>query len=254
MSWRKQDYDIIIKEFENDICPVCGKALKLHMPIELKYCLRKSKTRVNFSGGGEGISGDRISFPESNKSYCVGIVDIVISTKIIALLNKSKICQYYSVFLNSMASIIREHGGVVVKNIGDSLLYYFPKTSDPTDIKSFIDVIECGMRMINAHGVLNSKMQSDGLPYVDYRISFDYGIVMVAKLVNSSNDDIFGSTVNLCSKIVTFAKPNTMVIGGDLYHVVKSFEEYQFESISEYQNGLKILYPIYCVKHKRTDT
>lgn len=196
----------------------------------------------------ETMFDEVISFSETYKSYCVGIVDIVSSTKITAPLSKSKMCQYYSVFLNTMAGIVKKHGGTVVKNIGDSLLYYFPKTSDTLDTSSLTDSLECGMRMIDAHNIVNSRMREEGLPPVNYRISSDHGMIMTAKSANSFNEDIFGPTVNVCVKINVMAKPNTMVIGGDLYQIVKSLKEYRFESISEYHNGLKLHYPIYIVK------
>ena len=192
-----------------------------------------------------------ISFSELYESYCVGIVDIVNSTQITATLSKSKMCQYYTNFLNAMASIVRKHDGVVVKNIGDSLLYYFPKTSDTLERSSFVNSLECGMEMIGADRVVNAKMREGGLPYVNYRISSDHGVVMSANSANSFNADIFGPTVNLCSKLNKMAKPNTMVIGGDLYQIVKSFKEYRFESVLEYNNGLKLQYPVYSIsRHK----
>ena len=190
---------------------------------------------------------EMILFSEIYNSFCVGIVDIVNSTRITATLNKSKICQYYSVFLNTMAEIVKKSGGIVVKNVGDSLLYYFPKTSDTSDKLSFVDSLECGMKMIDAHSIVNSKMHKEGLPSVDYRISSDHGMIMTAKSANSFNDDIFGPTVNICAKINSYAMPNRMVIGGDLYQIVKSFGEYRFESIFEYHNGLKLHYPVYSI-------
>jgi len=192
-----------------------------------------------------------ISFSESYESYCVGIVDIVNSTQITATLSKSKMCRYYTNFLNAMALIVRKHDGIVVKNIGDSLLYYFPKTSDPLERSSFIDSLECGMEMVDAGRVVNAKMREEGLPSVNYRISFDHGVVMSANSANSFNTDIFGPTVNLCSKLNKMAKPNTVVIGGDLYQIVKSFKEYRFESILEYNNGLKLQYPVYSISKNK---
>jgi len=196
----------------------------------------------------EEVQNEVISFSEIYKSYCVGIVDIVNSTQITAILSKPKMCQYYTNFLNSMASIVRKHGGIIVKNIGDSLLYYFPKTSDVLERSSFVDSLECGMEMVDALGVVNAKMREGGLPSVNYRVSSDHGMVMSANSTNSFNADIFGPTVNLCSKLNKMTKPNTMVIGGDLYQIVKSFKEYRFESVLEYNNGLKLQYPVYSIK------
>lgn len=196
----------------------------------------------------EACQKKMITFDESYRNYCVGIVDIVDSTKITANLSKSKICLFYSVFLNEMASIVTECAGTVVKNIGDSLLYYFPETFDTPDRSAFEDSLECGMKMIETQKMVNSKMREGGLPNVNYRISSDYGMVMTAKSENSSSEDIFGPTVNLCAKINKMTKPNTMIIGGDLHQIVKSFEEYRFEYISEYHNGLKLHYPVYSIK------
>jgi len=192
-----------------------------------------------------------ITFDESYKIYCVGIVDIVESTRVTSTLIKSKMCSFYSVFLNEMALIVTKCGGTVVKNIGDSLLYYFPQTFETLDRSIFVGPLECGMKMIDAYRTINSKMLERGLPNVSYRISSDYGLVMTAKSENSSTEDIFGPTVNLCAKINKMTLANTMVIGGDLYQIVKSFGEYTFRSISEYNNGLKVHYPVYLTSKHR---
>jgi len=195
------------------------------------------------------VQGEVIAFTKTFENYCVGIVDIKESTRLTAMLSKPDMCQYYTIFLNFMASIIRKHGGTVVKNVGDSLLYYFPKISDNTNRSLFADPLDCGMKMIEAHKVVNTKMYQEGLPVVNYRISSDYGMVMSAHSANSFTEDIFGPTVNLCAKINSMAKTNTMVIGGDLYQIVRSFKEYRFESVSEYHNGLKHDYPVYSISH-----
>ena len=67
-----------------------------------------------------------VSFSGKEISVVVGIVDMVDSTKICAKLGPVKAAKYYQVFINSMSKIISQYGGVVIKNIGDCLLYYFP--------------------------------------------------------------------------------------------------------------------------------
>ncbi|MDQ3837312.1 MAG: response regulator, partial [Thermoproteota archaeon] len=67
-------------------------------------------------------------------------------------------------------------------------------------------------------------------------------------------EDLFGSTVNICTKINSMAEPNGIVIGGDLYQIIKSFsfiEEYQFREFREgYSVGLSRRYPIYATFSK----
>ena len=194
---------------------------------------------------------NEISFNGGYKNYCICIVDIVNSSKITAPLSKEKVCKYYSIFLNSMAIIAKEFGGKVVKNVGDSLLYYFPETSDSSDKHGFVDPLECSMAMIEAHGVINQKMREEGLPPVNYRISADYGSVVTAKTITSANEDVFGATVNMCAKINHSAIPNSMVIGGDLFEIVKSFDGYKFEPVAVYSSGFKFEYTVYSVTYHK---
>jgi CheY-like chemotaxis protein len=157
-----------------------------------------------------------------------------------------------------MATLARNYGAKITKNAGDSLIYYFPKTVDSTNKAAFIDVIECGLTMISAGTVLNTKMYEEGLPFIDYRISADYGRVGIVSSAISQNDDLFGPTMNICSKINSKALPNQMVIGGDLYQIIKSSNhrhDYRFKSVGEYPVGFKQMYPVYSVLIKnRTQT
>src|SRR5574341_1066415 len=125
--------------------------------------------------------GDTITFSSKCVDYCVGIIDIVNSTKTSSSLSAPKIGRYYSIFLNTMGSIVRKYGGVAVKNIGDSLLYYFPETADPTRKSGFIKCLECNLAMLAEHDNINSALHAEGLPSLDYRVSADYGGIMLAK-------------------------------------------------------------------------
>lgn len=188
-----------------------------------------------------------ISFNGKNQNYCIGIVDMVNSTKITAHLTKEQMCKYYGIFLNSMALVAKEYDAIVIKNIGDSLLYYFSDVAIQRK-NSFVKPLECGLAMIHTLDVINEKMRQKLLPPVSCRVSTDYGNVMVAKSVTSPCDDIFGSTINLCAKINHMARPNGMVIGNDLYQIAKSQYGYSFEYLSSYSNGLRCDYPVFAVK------
>jgi len=189
-----------------------------------------------------------ISFSGISEYCCVGIVDIVNSTNITARLSHEKVCMYYSIFLNTMSNFVKGFGAVPIKNIGDSLLYYFPKTSDSDNRHAFQEVLDCGMMMIDTRNVINEKMYENELPDLDYRISADYGCIMMADSMTSVNKDVFGSPVNVCDKINSMALPNTMVIGSDLYQHVKDKQDYYFKEIRACTVGHKHKYPIYSVR------
>ena len=250
------------------------------------------------------LNDDQITFINYTHKYCIAIIDIVNSTNITENLpNSEQIRKYYSTFLNTMASIIKQYNGKVIKNAGDCLIYYFPKTvgiinsssnsrnsyntndnsngnikdnansndqiiktsnkkpsSTTSAIKSttpitsftkynkyynnikiskesaFENVIECGLAMIQANSILNENLHGNGLPSISYRISANYGLVELATSTNSNGVDLFGPTVNICSKINHLALPNQMVIHKDLYDVIKElkfFKEYRFEEVKD---------------------
>lgn len=148
-----------------------------------------------------------LRFSQKNEDSCVCIVDIVQSTMITASLSNEQIKNFYGIFINSIDEIVKKFDGIVVKNIGDSLLFYFMKTdSDNKDY--FKNVIECCLTISDSNSELNKKMAKVGLPKISYRTSISYGTISIAKVSTSLVDDIFGVTVNRCSKINRFALPN----------------------------------------------
>src|SRR5713226_8273394 len=101
---------------------------------------------------------NEVLFSGDTKACCVGIVDIVDSTAITSKLVNCQMCEYYTIFLNAMSIIAREYDAVVVKNLGDSLLYYFPKTVEGKEKDAFVDVLECGLAMLESHATINQLM------------------------------------------------------------------------------------------------
>jgi two-component system response regulator ChvI len=184
---------------------------------------------------------------------------LVNSTKITAeISDQRKIGQYYSIFINAMAVLVKHYGAKIVKNVGDALIFYFPGTSDARNETAFQNVLECLTTMLVARNIINAKLHSENLPSVSYRISADYGRVEVATSTSSKgSEDLFGSTMNICAKINSMAEPNGIVIGGDLYQIVKSFsfiDKYQFRELREgYSIGFDHVYPIYTALSKNND-
>jgi hypothetical protein len=54
--------------------------------------------------------------------------------------------------------------------------------------------------------------------------------------------------VNLCAKLNHIAKPNGLVIGSDMYQIVKKSKQYQFTEENDFQSTLKQDYPVYSVE------
>jgi CheY-like chemotaxis protein len=206
------------------------------------------------------LSSEEISFLDRSINCCIGVVNMLNSASITAeIYGHGKIGQYYSIFINTMAILVKNYGGKIVKSAGDALIFYFPQTSDASSNEAaFNDAFECFTTMILARDIINAKMHSDSLPSVSYRISADYGKVEVATSTSSrGGEDLFGSTMNICAKINSMAEANGIVIGGDLYRIIKSFSffnnRYKFQELQGYSVGFNHKYPVYHILSKNND-
>jgi two-component system, OmpR family, response regulator ChvI len=202
---------------------------------------------------------DEICFIRA-QNCCVCYVDIVDSTRVTSSINNpEKVRKYYEIFLNTMAAIARNFGAKIIKNVGDCLIFCYPRTSDPSNKSAFNDVLECCITMIDARNTINQKMHEEELPSLSYRISADYGRVEVARSATSESDDLFGPIMNMCSKINSKAPTNGIAIGDGLYKILQSFSSfssledncYHFEEIvkpeGEFDN-----YPLYSLQRNNS--
>jgi class 3 adenylate cyclase len=165
--------------------------------------------------------------------------------------------KYYSTFINSISKIVKSYSGKVIKNIGDCVLFYFPKTTDINNIGVFIDAIECAFKILDERYSINQELSKQQLPPFNYRITMDYGVLDLALVGDYSQIDLFGTTVNLCSKINTSSSiPNEIIIGDNFYRILKSFptmlNNYNFINYIGYQISESNRYSLYNIKRKNT--
>ncbi len=166
--------------------------------------------------------------------------------------------KYYSLFINSISSLVSSSsaGGKVIKNIGDCILFYFPKTSDINDTNSFQNGIDCCFKILDERYKINNELTRQHLPPFNYRITIDYGVVDLALVGDYSQIDLFGPTINLCSKInSSLSTPNEIIIGDALYRVLNTFpsatsaiNKYHFINNGEYKITEANRYPIYNIR------
>lgn len=171
-----------------------------------------------------------LQFSDYSEKYCVCMIDIMNSTKITSQLSNSQTSEFYRIFLNSTALIVRNFGGIVVKNIGDALLFYFPILHDEQEL-TIKKCLNCCLTLGESQNDISAKLRKEKLPSVDYRISATYGIVRIARTSTSSVNDIFGATVNKCAKLNRSAPANGLIIGEEFFENSKHLEDYTFKRI-----------------------
>jgi CheY-like chemotaxis protein len=200
------------------------------------------------------LSSKEIRFSGNSIKSCVGFIDLVDSTKnTMTMDNLEHIRIYYSKFINSISKIVKSYGGKVIKNIGDCLLLYFPKTADNKNEDAFGETIECNLKILDARYAVNQELSKQNLPPFSYKISMDYGTIDLAFSGDYSQMDLFGSTINICSKInSSLSIANQIVIGHNFYRILKSFSNivnnYNFINNGECKITDTIGYSTYRIK------
>jgi hypothetical protein len=161
---------------------------------------------------------------------------------------------FYNKFLKAMAEIISQYDGKILKNIGDGLASYFPKTSDYTDDSAIRDVLECCLKQIERRQSLSIEMAREKTPEISYKICADYG----ALNYEINLDDAFDKppwlppVYKICSTIST----NTAVLGDDLYKIITALpriqEKYLIERIGEYIDDARknVPYSVYSLARR----
>ena len=190
-----------------------------------------------------------LQISDQNENCCVCMADIIHSTRTAEQLPEKKIGKFYEIFINSIADIVKKFDGVIVKNLGDALLFYFPIINE-NELKEFKNVIECCLKICDANEEINEKLNAEGLPGIAYRLSSTFGEVSVARVSTSSVNDIFGETVNKCSKINRNALPNSLVIGKCFFEKMSSDNSYRFTKIDDESLIKETDYEVYLVSRE----
>jgi len=186
-------------------------------------------------------------------------VDLVGSTQMALDLPSDKIAIIISSFAQEMASTIRQHGGYVLKFVGDAVIGYF--VADDS-LRAADDAVSCAKSMISVikEGI-NPILNQYDYPDLLAKIGMDYGqniIVRYGADVQKSIVDIMGPAMNIAAKIQAMAKPNQILVGGDIYTRLHPETQKEFRQIvwknNEWRYHSRVtgqLYPVYEYLPKR---
>lgn len=215
------------------------------------YDKLSSDALSSLASQGEKENTGGITCTDFSERVCVSVIDIIGSTGIVSTIGRSKdIRTFYGIFLNKISNILKKYRANIIKTVGDGIISYFPDTIDITNMRVFENVLECCFAQIEERSSINSMLMQQRLPTIRYRVSVDFGKVERARFEGFDGEDLFGSTVNVCSKMNSFAPPNGIVVGNDLYRIIKSSklleDAYMFDEIGSYHCGAgKFSYPLY---------
>jgi adenylate cyclase len=169
----------------------------------------------------------------SKLNMVVLYVDLVGSTTMTLEMPGDKIAIIISSFAQEMAAVIRQHHGYVLKFVGDAVIGYFDADENGllaadnavASAKSMIDVIQKG---------INPILNQYDYPDLMVKIGVDFGqnfVVRYGADVKYSQVDLMGSAMNIAAKIQSMAKPNQILIGGDVYQRLHPSLQKEFNQI-----------------------
>jgi class 3 adenylate cyclase len=153
-------------------------------------------------------------------------VDINCSTKMSISLPAAKFASILRVFSQEMTLLIEDHGGYVLKYVGDAVIGLFPAEYDKDGAsKNALNCAKEMNRIIN--GSINPELAAHSIPEISIKTSLDYGelLVVLYGKGSMSHIDTVGSSISMASKMLAFAKTGQIIIGDSFYKNLASDEK-----------------------------
>nr|WP_169812076.1 adenylate/guanylate cyclase domain-containing protein [Nocardia arizonensis] len=126
---------------------------------------------------------------DSTRELAVGFADMVGYTRLTRHLHPDELTMLLEAFESTTTAAITENGGWVVKNVGDEVMFAAETAAD-------------GARI--ALAIQESTMMVAGTP--ELRVALAYGPVL------QRLGDLYGSVVNMASRLTGVARPGTILI------------------------------------------
>lgn len=138
-------------------------------------------------------AGRLVDQEKSAVRLAVGFADLVGFTRLSRQITEIELAGLVDAFEGRSADVVTSSGGRVVKTLGDSVLFVAGKAHDAAEI---------GLRLIETH----KKVR--GMP--ELRVGLAVGPVI------GRMGDVFGTTVNLASRLTALAHPGTILADPEL--------------------------------------
>jgi class 3 adenylate cyclase len=193
-------------------------------------------------------------------------VDLVSSTKPKLSMNLplKRLVPIIQAFTQEMSVIVDAYGGYVLKYVGDAVLAFFFTEKDNLHLPCS-NAVNCGYSMIKIiEEGINPILEENGYPGLGIRVGIDVGENAVVQyefkikthdiadeeqgsegngLVNGNNKkyntntshephlDVLGYTINIATKMTSFANPNQIVIGNAVYNKLDNKKQNRFNKM-----------------------
>lgn len=127
-------------------------------------------------------------------------------------LSPQSLMDWLNEYMEAMAHVVMEHGGVVNKYIGDAVMAIFgvpvARVDEAEISRDAVNAVNCALAMKRELERLNSLWHNRGLPNVGMRVGIFTGPLVAGSLGSSQRMEytVIGDTVNTASRLESFNK------------------------------------------------
>ncbi len=140
------------------------------------------------AAGTRVLADDDTELSPTRTTRSVGFADLVSFTELSRKLGEDELADLVESFENTASDVVTEFGGRVVKTLGDEVLFVIQTPQDGAEV---------AVRLAERFRL------DEEVP--DVRVGVAYGTTLLRL------GDVFGNTVNLASRLTSFARPGTVL-------------------------------------------
>ena len=166
--------------------------------------------------------------PEAERrQLTVMFCDLVDSTPLASRLDPEDYRDVVRAYQQACTDIIQRYDGHVAQLLGDGLLVYFGYPVAHEDDAQ--RAIHTGLGIIEAIGVLNTRLEQDKGITLAVRLGIHTGLVVVGAMGGTGRQEqlALGEAPNVASRIQGLAAPNAVLISFSTYQLVQGYFECQ---------------------------
>jgi len=165
------------------------------------------------------VDDRRHSGSSQRRQLTVMFCDVVGSTR---LSRQRDVEAYFSIlraYYDACGPVVERHGGVIVQHQGDGIYVWFgyPVAAEDDATRA----VRAGLDLLVVLRRLSASLEAEVGEPLAVRIAVHAGEVLVAAVEHEGGPLAFGHTPNLAAKLNQAARPDTMVVSGEVLRLVE---------------------------------
>ena len=227
----KWQIDILVEALTDPLEPPDSAALRLIMDNAETHIADLEPLLVHAWRRQLAAAGTRLLAAQDSEDLktqaAVGFADLVAFTRTSRELDERELGRLVERFEVTASDVVAEHGGRLVKTLGDEVLFSADTARTGAEI---------GL------SVAEAVREDAGIP--DVRVGMAYGPVLPLR------GDVFGTTVNLASRLTEMARPGTALVDAGLAAELRGDDAYDLSRIIRRRaHGLGVVQPYVLRRH-----